>query len=440
MIQEGVRQSRRFAVDSVETWRQKALHWASARFEQVVFFQGNAALTNSLSYPHGPFPDRLAAGSARVVPFSEADPFDTLVNFHRQHPDFLVGYWGYDLKNRIEALATRHPDRTGFPDQFFFQPLHLIDFLDDSVVIHSLEDPEGIWRQITKQPSGVFDALSGTPSVQCRVSREQYVQTVKRIQEHIREGDIYELNYCIEFFAEGLRLPPLEVYRRLNERSPMPFSCFFRNGDQYVLCASPERFLKKDGTTLISQPIKGTIRRGTSPEEDVLLRQQLRCDEKEQAENLMIVDLVRNDLARSAETGSVRVEELFGIYGFRQVHQMISTVTARLRADVSFGSVIRNAFPMGSMTGAPKVRAMELIDRYESSRRGVYSGAMGFITPGGDFDFNVVIRSLIYNAANQYASFSVGSAITYDADPEREYAECLLKARAVREALMQGER
>jgi para-aminobenzoate synthetase component I len=194
--------------------------------------------------------------------------------------------------------------------------------------------------------------------------------------------------------------------------------------------------LKKEGNRLISQPIKGTIRRGENEAEDQLLRQQLRNDEKELAENMMIVDLVRNDLARSARTGSVKVEEMFGIYAFRQVHQMISTVTAQLKEAIPFTEAIRQAFPMGSMTGAPKIRAMELIDQYEQSRRGLFSGAVGYITPEGDFDFNVVIRSILYNAANHYLSFHVGSAITYDSVPEKEYEECLLKAQAIFRALI----
>jgi para-aminobenzoate synthetase component 1 len=215
----------------------------------------------------------------------------------------------------------------------------------------------------------------------------------------------------------------------------MPFSVYLKQQPRYVLGASPERFLKKTSNRLVSQPIKGTIRRGRTTTEDEALKLALRNSEKEQAENLMIVDLVRNDLARSAETGSVQVDELFGIYSFQQVHQMISTVSATARADASLAEILGNAFPMGSMTGAPKIRAMQRIDELEATRRGVFSGAIGYITPDGDADFSVVIRSVLYNATDQYASFMVGSAITYDADPEQEYAECLLKASAMRSVL-----
>jgi para-aminobenzoate synthetase component 1 len=239
------------------------------------------------------------------------------------------------------------------------------------------------------------------------------------------------LNLCQEFYAEQVAIEPIGTFLDLNTASPTPFAGFYKWQNQYLLCASPERFLRQQSDTLLSQPIKGTIRRGATTIEDEQLRQQLRHDEKEQAENLMIVDLVRNDLARVALTGSVHVLELFGLYGFRHVWQMISSVQAKRRPDCDLVDVLRAAFPMGSMTGAPKIRAMQLIENYEHSRRGLYSGSLGVIWPSGDFDFNVVIRSLQYNAATGYLSFQVGSAITYDSVPEQEYNECLLKAKAL---------
>lgn len=421
----------------VDFWQKKALHWALSQSDHVVFFNNNSPSLPDFSLPYRAFPNRLAVGVHKTIAFSpDTDPFDTLYGHHQQHPDFLVGYFGYDLKNRIEPLQSRHPNWLDLPEIYFFQPLHVLDFAQNQLTVRSWGNPQqvidGIVASPADQPAGLRSP--GNPlrqAVQCRVTPEEYRQTVRQIQQDIIEGTVYELNYCIEFFIEQASLDPLSVYQALTERSPMPFSHFQRIGHQYVLGASPERFLKKEGPRLISQPIKGTIRRGANPAEDEQLCQHLRDSEKEQAENLMIVDLVRNDLARSAETGSVQVEELFGIYPFRQLFQMISTVSATLKADVPFTDAIRNAFPMGSMTGAPKIRAMELIDQYEASRRGLYSGAAGFITPEGDFDFNVVIRSILYNSSTQRASFSVGSAITYDADPQQEYEECLLKAEAI---------
>lgn len=430
----------RVAVENGPTFRWQALSWAVAQQTHANGFV--AMLTNNgLAYPHDPFPNRLFVGAKRVISFSEgrssSDAFRQLYQAHQAEPSYLVGYFGYDLKNQLERLHSRNPNRLDFPDAHFVEPEWVIDFEPGEVVIQGDGNAEALMQSITLTPLTEMPERpgEGRRSVQCRVTPDEYRANVRRIQEHIRAGDVYELNYCIEFFAENADLDPVATYQALNERSPMPFSTFLKVGDRYVMGASPERFLAKRGRKIFSQPIKGTIRRGQTPDEDANLRAQLLHSEKERAENLMIVDLVRNDLARSAETGSVRVDELFGVYGFRQVYQMISTVSAKLREGVTWADAIRWAFPMGSMTGAPKIRAMELIDELEVSRRGVYSGAIGYVTPDVDFDFNVAIRTLLYDAQSRYASFSVGSAITYDADPAAEWAECLLKARAIREVV-----
>ncbi|GAB3020130.1 aminodeoxychorismate synthase component I [Spirosoma pulveris] len=427
-------------IENPLTWRWQALSWAvsqEAHTNGFVAFLNN----NETVYPHDPFPNRLFVGAKRVISFADTtarDAFQTLEKAHREQPSFLVGYFGYDLKNQLEALTSRNAPRIELPDVYFVEPEWVIDFSSgNTIVVRGEGNIDQLLQRITAYESTQYPSVSQhiPAAVQCRVTPAEYEATVRRIKEHIIAGDVYELNYCIEFFAETIQLDPLATYQALNERSPMPFSNFIRLGDQYLIGASPERFLKKESNHLITQPIKGTIRRGQTPDEDAALRSELINSEKERAENLMIVDLVRNDLARSAVTGTVQVDELFGIYGFRQVYQMISTVSATLRDSVSWTDALRHAFPMGSMTGAPKIRAMELIDELEVGRRGVYSGAVGFITPDGDFDFSVVIRTLLYDAQRQYASFSVGSAITYDADPAREWEECLLKASAIRQVL-----
>lgn len=437
-------------VENPMDWRWQALAWAVSQQTHetgFVAFLNN----NEIAYPNDPFPNRLCVGAKRVISFSGddaagLDAFQALQNAHRERPSFLVGYFGYDLKNKLESLTSRNPDRLGFPTVHFVEPEWVIDFQETAIRIQgegdaqTLVDAINAFASLPENHASVKNSdttFNERPpiNVRCRVTPDEYQATVRRIQAHILAGDVYELNYCIEFFAQNVELDPLATYRSLNERSPMPFSNFLKIGDRYVMGASPERFLTRDGRRILSQPIKGTIRRGQTPDEDALLRDQLLNSEKERAENLMIVDLVRNDLARSAETGSVRVEELFGIYGFQQVYQMISSVSATLLDGISWTDALRNAFPMGSMTGAPKIRAMQLIDELEVSRRGVYSGAIGYVTPDGDFDFSVVIRTLLYNAQSRYASFSVGSAITYDADPAQEWQECLLKARAIREVL-----
>ena len=253
--------------------------------------------------------------------------------------------------------------------------------------------------------------------------------------EHIHKGDMYEANFCMEFFAENAIINPLEKFQKLNKISKAPFSVFFKNNKQFLLSASPERYLKKAGDKIISQPIKGTSKRFSDMNQDEESKQNLENDAKERAENIMITDLVRNDLSHTAQKGSVKVMELCKIYSFLQVHQMISTVTSKLDPQYSPIDVLKTTFPMGSMTGAPKISVMKIIENLEETKRGLYSGAVGYFTPEGDFDFNVVIRSILYNQENKYVSFSVGSAITAQSVPEKEYEECLLKAKAMSEVL-----
>ncbi|MCJ8163514.1 anthranilate synthase component I family protein [Pontibacter sp. E15-1] len=416
---------------SEEDFRHKALAWAD-QFPHVAYYNPNA-----ISYPHQGFAHLLAVSSRPAVSLNASEAFQSLrQTLQGEHP-LLCGFLTYDLKNQIEKLVSQHPDHVGFSPILFFAPEFYIYFHETGLTAYASTDR--IDRIL-----GEIMAASVTPAfvpeniqVRQRVSQEEYAVQVARIREHITEGDVYELNYCMEFYAEDALVQPLPLYMALSAASPTPFSGYLKCQDTYLLCASPERFLKKEGRQLISQPIKGTIRRGHTPEEDAQLQHQLRHNEKELAENMMIVDLVRNDLSRSCATGSVRVEEMFGIYGFRQVSQMISTVTGQLRPDLDLVDALLGAFPMGSMTGAPKISAMQLIEELEVTKRGLYAGAMGFITPDNNCDFNVVIRSIQYNARTRYLSFMVGSAITYDSDPEQEYAECLLKAQAILKVLGQ---
>lgn len=277
------------------------------------------------------------------------------------------------------------------------------------------------------------EQINATPYA--HTTKSQYLENVANIKESILRGEFYEANYCMEFSADAAHLDPYITYMHLNGASPMPFSAFLKSDNKYLICASPERFLKKIDNKLISQPIKGTMRRSKVASKDEALIKELQQSEKEQAENLMIVDLVRNDLAKCAIPGSVRVEELFGIYTFPRVHQMISTVSANLPPQTSIPTIIQNTFPMGSMTGAPKIRVMQEMEKLEDTSRGLYSGSVGFISPGQNFDFNVVIRSIVFDAKTGKISFHVGSAITYDSIAEAEYRECLLKAEAMMQVL-----
>ena len=293
------------------------------------------------------------------------------------------------------------------------------------------EDPNGVWDKINAMQE-VEKIPAGPSRIEQRFSREEYIETIQRLKQHILRGDCYEINFCQEFFGE-IKIDPVHVYQKLASLSPNPFSAFYRVHDQWLLCASPERFLRRKGRELLSQPIKGTSRRIMANEkEDQLSRDFLMHSEKDRSENVMVVDLVRNDLSKVCEEASVKVDELFGIYSFPQVHQMISTVSGTVKEDLPFTDIIRACFPMGSMTGAPKKKVMELIEKYERTRRGIFSGAVGYIDPNGDFDLNVVIRSIMYNAATDYVSIQAGSGITFYSDPEQEWEECMMKMEAMR--------
>jgi para-aminobenzoate synthetase component 1 len=416
----------------IEAFKQRLIQWL-ARFEQFSYLDAHG---HNEDVYHA-YELLVGVGCLDWVQAQAGEgAFELLDQFRQQYPEeYLFGYLGYDLKNEVEALTSRHADPLNFPDLLFFVPEHRIALQARVLSIASAtRRPVDIFREIQARPLKV-SSPSCSIELQARISREEYLATVQKIRQEIAQGNLYEMNFCQEFYQEAAELDPFGVFQRLRTKMNAPFTSFFRWQEHFALCASPERFLAKRGEKLISQPIKGTIRRGKTPEEDAALRQELYLSPKNRSENVMIVDLTRNDLARSCRPGTVQVEELFGIYGFATVHQMISTVSGQLRPNVSLLTAIRNAFPMGSMTGAPKVRSMQLIECLESSRRGLYSGTIGYFSPHGDFDFNVVIRSLLYNQASGYLSLSVGGAIVYDSDPEEEYEECLLKAERLREVL-----
>jgi len=404
------------------TFKQQALLWGNQ-------FQVCCCLdSNGYSDPYSRYDFLVAAGAAQELQSSAGNAFSELKAFHDAHQNWLFGMLSHDLKNELEELSSAHTDQLGFPDLFFFVPEYLIGIKDGvpAVLIGPAELLESISK--TEYPA---TSLNKIPFVKSRMDKSAYLQKVEKLRTAIALGDIYEVTFCQEFFAENAAIDPYQVYLNLNSISPTPFSGFFKVADKYILSASPERFLCRRGNQLFSQPIKGTARRSPDIREDEQIRTALFNNSKEQAENVMIVDLVRNDLTKSAVKGSVKVEELFGIYTFPQVHQMISTVSCTMDPSVHPADALKNTFPVGSMTGAPKVRAMELIEETECSRRGMYSGAFGYFEPAGNFDFNVIIRSILYNESNRYLSFQVGGAITYASSAEAEYEECLLKASAI---------
>ena len=418
-------------ISSFPNFKTQLLHWAN-QFREVVLLDSNAYHQKYSSY------DAVVAVEAFTsIKTDYENAFQDLYQYQSQTKDWLFGYLSYDVKNDTEELQSNNFDGLAFPDVFFFQPKKLFLIKGNQVEMQYL-------RMCDDEMEADFEEiLSTTPITHCpspitinqRISKENYLLKVSKMLEHIQRGDIYEANFCMEFYAENAKIDPLEIYHKLNTISEPPFAVYFKNQEHYLLSASPERYLRKEGTKVISQPIKGTSKRNENPILDEQLKSDLAQNEKERSENIMIVDLVRNDLSHTATKGSVQVEELCEVYTFKQVHQMISTIVSEVENTTSPVEIIRTTFPMGSMTGAPKISAMQIIETLEETKRGLYSGAVGYFTPNGDFDFNVVIRSILYNAKNEYLSFSVGSAVTSKAIPENEYEECLLKAKAMFEVL-----
>ena len=380
----------------------------------------------------------LAVDAFTSVKTDYHNAFEDLKQYQQTTKDWLFGYLSYDLKNDVEVLHSNNFDGLDFPDLFFFQPKKIVTLKGNQIEIQYLtmcdDEVEEDFEEIVKGQESRANSQE-IPIIQQRISKESYINKVSKILEHIHRGDIYEANFCMEFFIDNANINPLEKFLKLNEISKSPLAVFFKNNTHFLLSASPERYLKKEGELVISQPIKGTAKRFLDAIEDEKSKSELASDPKERTENIMITDLVRNDLSRTAQKGSVKVEELCGIYSFEQVHQIISTITSKLDHQYTVADVIKTTFPMASMTGTPKVSVLKIIEELEETKRGLYSGAVGYFTPNSDFDFNVVIRSILYNQEKKYASFSVGSAITSQSIPKMEYEECLLKAKAMREVL-----
>ncbi|MFB6258154.1 MAG: anthranilate synthase component I family protein [Flavobacteriales bacterium] len=385
--------------------------------------------------------DLLAMGKADEIKVKEpGEAFSGLSEFLERNPDWAFGAFSYELKNELEELLSCSPQRIGAPVLHFFRPKVLFHLGKERTVAEYLpkelapSDVQAIHKGLSRCDDEKEETSTPRTQLRPRTEKDEYLNAVRSLQGHIQQGDIYEVNHCQEFFAEA-SISPYRTFKKLQRIARAPMAAYYRSGNIRLICASPERFLQIEDRHVLAQPIKGTAPRGKGPKEDEEQIETLRQDPKERAENIMIVDLLRNDLSRTAEKGSVKVEELCGIHPFPTVHQMISSIRSRIASDRSPLEVISEAFPMGSMTGAPKVRAMELIEAHEGMRRGLYSGSVGYVDPQGNWDLNVVIRSLVYDAQEEYLSAMVGSAITARSDPEKEYQECLLKAEALKKAI-----
>ena len=429
-----MRKKETFTVPNSSQFKANAMHWAQ-QFNEVVWLDGNHHQQRYSS-----FDALLAVDALTCIETDYNNAFNDLKEYQQYTQDWIFGYLSYDLKNDVERLTSKNDDGLGFADIFFFQPKKIMVLRGDQLEVLYLpmvdDELQEDVRTLLKDDVNSQEAETHHPiKIKLKIFKDDYFDRVQKMLAHIHRGDIYEANFCQEFYAEDTVIDPLSIYKKLNSISRPPYSCFLKNYDKYALCSSPERYIKREGDTIISQPIKGTAKRAKDKAEDKGLKEQLEHDVKERSENIMIVDLVRNDLSKSAIKGSVEVEELCKVYSFDQVHQMISTVKATVPKDKNSVDLIKETFPMGSMTGAPKISAMKIIEELEATKRGLYSGAIGYFSPDGDFDFNVVIRSILYNETNKYVSCSVGSAITAMASPEKEYEECLVKAKAMREVL-----
>jgi len=468
-----VRTIKEYHLSNSTEFKEKLLSWSN-QFDEIAWMDSN-------KYPQktSNFDQILAVQAFTAIKTDAHGAFDRLGEYQESTRDWIFGYLSYDLKNDVENLTSNNFDGLQFPDLYFFQPAKIFLIKGDKLELHYLkmvdDEMDDDFEEINRYEIGdvgcesMADRKGGienreeskeereektekreerkdnreelrenrqeTEAINARISQGSYLQKVNKLLSYIHRGDIYEANFCQEFYAEKIEIDPIGVFEKLNKISSSPFAAFLKLEKNYLLSASPERYLKKEGLKIISQPIKGTARREIDKVEDAKIAEALSKDSKEVSENVMIVDLVRNDLSKIAKRGSVKVEELCKVYSFKQVHQMISTISAELDPQISPVEVLRATFPMGSMTGAPKISAMKIIEELEETKRGLYSGAVGYFTPDGDFDFNVVIRSILYSSENKYVSFSVGGAITSKSIPELEYEECLLKAKAMRDSL-----
>jgi len=424
-----------FKIHNIDLFKEQLLIWAQ-QFKTAVWLD-----SNHYQQKYSSFDAILAVDAFSEIETDYTNAFEQLKAYQTNVNDYIFGYLSYDLKNDVENLTSNNIDELHFPDLYFFQPKKIFFFKGNTVELKYLnefkQEIESDLLQINQPKAKSKKLKAKSPlKIKLRIHKDEYFQKLHTILNHIHRGDIYEANFCQEFYSENSTINPIEVYQNLNEISKPPFATFLKLNDKYLLSASPERYLKKEGETVISQPIKGTERRAETPEEDIALISALEKNPKERAENIMIVDLVRNDLSKTAIKGSVKVDELCKVYTFEQVHQLISTISCKVPKEMHPVDIIKNTFPMGSMTGAPKISAMKIMEELEETKRGLYSGAVGYFTPTGNFDFNVIIRSILYNATEKHVSYSVGGAITSQSEPEKEYEECLLKAKAMKQVLL----
>lgn len=421
-----------FEIENIEKFQNQLFHW-SRGFNEAVYLDSHTNHNHDDNYSNFDF--LLAVDGFTSIKTDALNGFEKLNEFQKHHNDWLFGYLSFDLKEDTNGLISQHDNHLGFSDLYFFQPKKLIIAKENKISFNYLplcDDEIDIdFKFINNIIIEDFHLEKNEINFIPKTSKAAYIHQATKLLNNIQLGNIYEVNYCVEFFDNQAEIDPYQTFIKLNDLTKSPFASFLRINDHFVMSASPERYLRKIDQKIISQPIKGTAKRFEDHAEDLASKNSLKTNAKEVSENVMIVDLVRNDLSITAEKNSVQVEELCEVYTFNQVHQMISTIVSQAKEEYSNADILKTTFPMGSMTGAPKQSALQLITEVENFKRGVYSGSIGYFEPNGNFDFNVVIRTLLYHAKTKYLSYSAGSALTAQANPEQEYEECLLKANII---------
>lgn len=422
-------------VTDIHSIKEQLLQWADS-FEQVVWLDSNAYPNNDNKYE-----GVLAVDADRIFQTDSKEGLNELKEYRKSNKDWLFGYLSFDAGRTINSTKenNRASDSLQFSKLSFFHPKKVFLLKEGSVEIHYSSDIESEietdWKVIRELAVEEIPLVFPDLKINARLSKQEYFDKFQKIQAYIEQGEISEINFCQEFYASATLENPLAVYQHLNEISKPPFAAYLRMNDKYVLCASPERYLSNTNGKLKTQPIKGTAKRKENVEEDELARKALEEDRKEILENTITTEMIVEELQAIAKKGSVQITELCKTYTFKQVHQLISTIVCDLKPELHPVDAISGTYPMGSMTGIPKENSLAIIEELENFNRSLYSGSIGYFTPKDDFDFNVVIRSILYNAKNKYVSFSAGGAITALANPESEYKECLVKVKAMEEVL-----
>ena len=421
------RKEKVFKVENINDFKDKLLFFSKSK-ENVILLDSNSKKNDyEFIFSYGKISELKSFDNS----------LDKLDNYIKQVDDWIFGFVSYDLKDEIEGFSSKNLKYFDVPNLSFFQTSTIWVF--DGFELKALYFDEielfDVWNEINKIHIGY--GIKSNPNVELkgRLSREEYIKKIKNIKKRIKMGDTDELNFCFDFFNDNTKINPENTFKKLNKLTESPMSVYYEDHHLHVLSSSPERFIKRNKKTIISQPIKGTKKRGKNIDEDVFLVNSLKNSIKEKSENHMIVDLVRNDFSRIAKKGSVKVTELSKINTYKNIHQMVSTIEAQIENDMFFSTILKSTFPMGSMTGAPKIKTMKIIDELEETSRGIYSGAIGYIDPNKNFDFNVVIRTIIYDDKLSKISVNVGSGITFKSDPKDEYEECLTKIDALKKSL-----